>query len=302
MIFVIFYTIILMFVDRESITTQCLTALKQWYETMIPTLFPMMLLSSIAVDTGIALEIGSICNKTLFRFLKLSDQGCYCLITGFLFGFPMGAKTASDMMEKNYISAKEAEYLLSFINCIGPMYIIHFIHTMFQRYSLWTLITGIYILPLFYGLLLRYTAYKTFVFHTSDTIHSSKNYNKYNTLCFPEALYQCVPKCGKNILLLGGYMILFQISFIPLEYFLQSLNIVTQVFYPLLEMTGGLLRIAPDTSLALILFYLSFGGACCLLQTYSIIHPTRLSVRKYAFHKLLLGLTSALYGIILEIF
>ena len=122
-----------MFVDRESITTQCLTALKQWYETMIPTLFPMMLLSSIAVDTGIALEIGSICNKTLFRFLKLSDQGCYCLIPGFLFGFPMGAKTASDMMEKNYSSAKEAEYLLSLKHCVDEMNDIHGTNTINKR-------------------------------------------------------------------------------------------------------------------------------------------------------------------------
>ena len=137
-----------MFADREAVASQCLCALKQWYETMIPALFPMMLFSSIVVDTGIALEIGTICNKTIFRFLKLSNHGGYCLITGFLFGFPMGAKTTTDMLKKYYISSNEAEYLLSFINCIGPMYTIHFIHSSFKGYALLTLLTGIYILPL----------------------------------------------------------------------------------------------------------------------------------------------------------
>ena len=113
MIFVIFYTIILMFVDRDGVTSQCLHALDQWYATMIPALFPMMLLSSIAVDTGIALHIGAVCNKRIFPFLKLSDPGCYCLITGFLFGFPMGAKTTSDMLQKGRISLKEAEFLMN---------------------------------------------------------------------------------------------------------------------------------------------------------------------------------------------
>ena len=116
MIILIIYTILLLFIDRAAATKQCLQALAQWYETMIPALFPMMLLSSVVVDTGFAVKIGRLCNKTVLRFLKISDNGCYCLITGFLFGFPMGAKTTSDMLTKKSISAKEAEYLLSFIN------------------------------------------------------------------------------------------------------------------------------------------------------------------------------------------
>lgn len=291
-----------MFVDRKVVASQCLYALKQWYETMIPALFPMMLLSSIAVDTGLALKIGIICNKTLFRFLNLSDRGCYCLITGFLFGFPMGAKTTSDMLKKGAISSYEAEYLISFINCIGPMYTIHFIHALYKCYALWTFLTGLYILPLCYGILLRYTLYRTHVFQISSPIHHRKNHEKTTNLCFADALYECVPKCGKAILMLGGYMILFQISFIPLQYLLRSINVITQTFYPLLELTGGLMKLPTNTPLPWILFYVSFGGACCFLQTYSFIHPEGLSLRKYAFHKTILSLMAALYGIILEIF
>jgi hypothetical protein len=269
---------------------------------MIPALFPMMLLSSIAVDTGIALRIGTICNKTLFRFLKLSDQGCYCLITGFLFGFPMGAKTTSDMLQKGFLSLDEAEYLLSFINCIGPMYTIHLIHTRFKQYALWTLITGLYAVPLCYGILLRYTVYRKCPFHSRTIKYHNRSTQVNAKLSFGDALYECVPKCGKSILMLGGYMILFQISFIPQKHLLQSLNIVTNTFYPLLELTGGLFQLPHNTSLAWILFYVTFGGACCFLQTYSFLRPVGLSMRKYAFHKTVLGLLAALYGIVLQIF
>ncbi len=291
-----------MFVDRDAVTSQCLFALEQWYETMIPALFPMMLLSSIAVDTGMALQLGYIFNKTLFRLLKLSDHGCYCLITGFLFGFPMGAKTISDMLHKGCISLKEAEFLISFINCIGPMYTIHFIHTCYKQYALWTLVTGLYAVPLCYGILLRYTVYRKHSFKSQTKKFLNKPSQRNDILPFGDALYECVPKCGKSILMLGGYMILFQVSFIPLNHFLQSLNIVTKAFYPLLELTGGLLQLPPDTSLALILFYCTFGGACCILQTYSFLRPAGLSVCKYAFHKTVLGFMAALYGIVLQIF
>lgn len=292
-----------MFVDRDGVTSQCLHALDQWYETMIPALFPMMLLSSIAVDTGIALHIGAVCNKRLFPFLKLSDPGCYCLITGFLFGFPMGAKTTSDMLQKGCISLKEAEFLISFINCIGPMYTIHLIHTYFKQYALWTLLTGLYIVPLCYGTFLRYTIYRRHLFSPKTTKQPKQFTQENATLSFCDALYECIPKCGKSILMLGGYMILFQISFVPLKHFLQSLNIVTKSFYPFLELTGGLLQLPPDTTtLAQILFYATFGGACCFLQTYSFLHPAGLSMHKYVFHKTVLALITALYGIILQIF
>lgn len=301
MIFVIFYTIILLFIDRNAVTKQCLCALAQWYESMIPSLFPMMMISSIAVDTGYAVQLGTFCNKTLFRFMRLSDPGCFCLISGFLFGFPMGAKTTADMLKKQYISLEEAEFLLSFINCIGPMYVVNLIHTLFGQYALWKFMTGIYALPICYGIVLRYTLYRRYHFENKTTKYINKH-NISNKISLLDALYECVPKCGKSILMLGGYMILFQISFIPLKHLLQSINLVTNKLYPLLELTGGLLQLPSKIPLSCILFYVTFGGACCLLQTYSFLHPAGLSTRKYMFHKIILGILVSLYGILVEIF
>lgn len=293
MIIIILYTIILLFIDRTAAIHQCLLALEQWYETMIPALFPMMLLSSIVVDTGFAVKIGRLCNKTLFRFLRISDSGCYCLITGFLFGFPMGAKTTSDMLLKKRISAKEAEYLLSFINCIGPMYTINFIHTLFPQHELWKLLTGIYGMPLLYGTIIRCTLYRKNHFSSTKCADSQVS-------DFPDALYESVPKCGRSILLLGGYMILFQISFVTLNHFLSSLNLVTNAFYPLLEITGGFFKLPADTSLSAILFYTTFGGSCCLLQTYSFLRPADISVKKYVIHKTALAILSCMLGFFMQ--
>lgn len=298
MIIIIFYTILLLFLDREAATSQCLQALAQWYETMIPALFPMMLLSSVVVDTGFPAKIGKLCNRTLLRFLHISDQGCYCLIAGFLFGFPMGAKTVSDMLLKKQLSAKEAEYLLSFINCIGPMYTINLIHTHFPQHALWKLIGGIYGLPLLYGTFLRYTVYRNVNQTGSETM--SVPINSYSHSSFPDALYECVPKCGKSILMLGGYMILFQVSFVTLDHFLMSLNLVTNAFYPLLEITGGFFKLSAETDLAVILFYTTFGGGCCLLQTYSFLRPAGLSARKYILHKTILAVIAYICANLLQ--
>ena len=306
MILIILYTLILLFTDRTAAGAMCMHALEQWYETMIPALFPMMLISSILVDTGFAKKIGSILNFTVLRFLHISDNGAYCLITGFFFGFPMGAKTTADIYSRKGITKNEAEYLLCFINCIGPMYTINLIHPLFAEYALWKLLLGIYAVPLLYGIMLRYTLYRKDQFKIPGTdIHSPQETAPAQTALsssssLADALYESIPKCGKSMLMLGGYMILFQLFFITMEHFLRSINVVTNTLYPLLEITGGFHLLAPDTPLANILFYTNFTGFCCHLQSYSFLKPTDLSMSKYILHKLLLSALSLVFGLLLS--
>ncbi len=303
MILVILYTLILLFTDKDSVSTMCLQALKQWYETMIPALFPMMLLSSILVDCGFAGKIGRIVNCTLLRFLHISDNGCYCLMAGFFFGFPMGAKTTADIYLKKQLSKKEAEFLLSFINCLGPMYTINLTYMLFSGFPLWKLLTGLYATALSYGTFLRYTVYRKNSFDSNAVYKAtaspgSKEIISHDTFC--DALYNCVPKCGKSILLLGGYMILFQISFVTLNHLLRSINLITYKLHPMLEITGGFFFISPDTTLQEVLFYSAFTGACCHLQTYSFLKPAGLSVSKYLLHKIILSVICFGTGVLLS--
>ena len=283
---------------KEEATAQCLKALTQWYETMIPALFPMMLLSSILVDTGFAGKLGGLVNKILRHFLHTSDNGCYCLITGFLFGFPMGAKTTADMLRKHGITMEEASYLLTFINCIGPMYTIQLTHRLFPEHALWKLLIGLYGLPFLYGILYRVILqriHKEQGQKVSDIAVRTKP-----TYTLLDALYESVPKCGKSILMLGGYMILFQTFFVTLKQLLFSISITSNKLYPLLEITGGLFLQPQNTPLSDILFWNTWGGACCMLQTYSFIKPVGISMKKYLFHKTILALLAYIVGIILH--
>lgn len=291
MIALVLYTIIILFLDKAAVSTRCLWALEQWYECMIPSLFPMMLCSSIIVDTGFARKIGSLLGHTILKPLNLSDTGSYCLVTGFLCGFPMGAKTTADLYNKGQLSSREASFLLAFINCIGPMYTLHFIHTLFTEIALWKLLLGIYALPLAYGLCLRYTLYRHHTFCEKTAVCQDSSF--WNALC------ECVPKCGRSILLLGGYMVLFQVSFVPFQHFLGSINVITNACYPLIEITGGFFMQPTDTTLSMVLFYTAWGGLCCFLQTYSFLKPARLSMREYLIHKSILAVLAYMLGQVL---
>lgn len=293
MIIVILYTVLLLFIDRTAVSTQCMIALEQWYQYMIPALFPMMLFSSILVDTGVAAKIGGVLASTILKPFGVSKAGGYCMLTGFLFGFPMGAKTTSDMCIRGQMSKEEGNYLLTFINCIGPMYTLQVTHTLFPKSSIVSLMLGAYLLPFLYGLVIRYSVYKNMNFE-------SKLNNAASNVGVLDALYESVPKSSKSILYLGGYMVLFQISFVTLQHILNLLHIKTQLLYPLLEITGGLYLLPKTTSLPYILFYTIWGGACCFLQSYSFIKPSVLDMKSYFLHKTILAtvafLLASLFG------
>lgn len=291
MIFIL-YTMLLLFTEKQAASAQCLLALKQWYESMIPSLLPMMFLSNIVVDTQTAQAIGRFCNRTIFRFLRLSDSGCYCMLAGFLFGFPMGAKTTADMLQKQAISQKEAQYLISFVNCIGPMYMIHFVYARFSQYALWKFLFCIYGVSFLYGIFLRYICYRKETFVMTASSCDTK-------LSLLDAMYCSIPKCCRSILLLGGYMVFFQLSFLTVAHLLQSINIHTLLCYPLLELTGGLCLLPTSAPLSMLCAYVTFGGSCCFLQTYSFLKPVNLSWRIYLMHKLLLSLLAYLSGMLL---
>ena len=100
-----------------------------WFDTLLPTLLPFMILSNF-FDSGRADPAYGIRPLPLFyRLLRLSSSGTYALVIGFLCGYPMGAKVLADLRNTEQISREEAEYLLEFCNNISPSFIITFLVT-----------------------------------------------------------------------------------------------------------------------------------------------------------------------------
>jgi len=86
------------------------------YETLIPSLFPFMVISEILVRTDISAISSKIFSKPMRRLFGVSGAGVPALILGVVCGFPVGAKTAASLYEKELISKKDAEKLMAFCN------------------------------------------------------------------------------------------------------------------------------------------------------------------------------------------
>ena len=92
--------------------------LELWFNKMIPTLLPFMILSGIMVRMKLTDGFTVFVYPIVRPLFRVSRNVCYAMIMGFLCGFPMGAKTVHDLYGHGLITKREAEYLLAFCrNC-----------------------------------------------------------------------------------------------------------------------------------------------------------------------------------------
>lgn len=280
-----------------------LSGLELWYNNMVPALLPFMILSGIMIRLKLTEGFTVFVYPVIKPLFRVTPHVCYAMIMGFLCGFPMGAKTIRDLYDRHLISLREAEFLLAFCNNIGPVYFCSFVIPLLHRQLIAPYLFGMYGLPFLYGLFLRYTRFKDLKMSMeaegsfgsagfSDSMHPVTADNTHKSSALLVAIDESVLSSVQSIINLGGYMILFNLLNIVPHILLNDIPVMTA---PLFEITGGL-KLLQDSMPLYTLLLLPFGGLSCIVQTYSCIKNTPLSIADYTFHKLILvGITAVYY-------
>ena len=265
-----------------------------WYSKMIPSLLPFMIISGILVRMNLTEYFSKGLHPVLKRLFQCSANMSYGIILGFLCGFPMGARVAADLFKTGKITQAQAQFLLSFCNNIGPVYFCTFVIPLLELEHPFPYLFGMYGLPFLYGILLRYTYFKNRLLTSVNTASLQPN----TPMSLLDAIDESIHGAIQSILMLCGYMILFNLLNILPHFLLPDIHIYLA---PLLEITGGLSSLGkklPVYSLCL----LPFGGLSCIAQTNSMISGTGLSIREYTCHKLILTVITILYYFVLRSF
>lgn len=290
------------------------TGLHLWFDTLLPTLLPFMILSSILIRADLVRPLVALLAPVFRKTLSLSPGGTYALLMGFLCGCPMGAKTVSDLLARGKISVQEAQYLLGFCNNISPSFIVTFLVTEQLRRPALMLpaLVILYGSPLLYGILTN-PSYRRSCCRQSQEEKTETSQAK-EPLCFG-MVDRCILDGVVTIVRIGGYIMLFAI----LAGVLQVLPLPGKgkaLLTALAEITNGIpaiLQAFPFPSSFLFLMVLvSFGGLSAIAQTDSVIQkPGRpadsgisdiknahLSLWKYVRSKLIISLLALLLSLI----
>lgn len=289
------------------------TGLMLWFQKMIPTLLPFMILSGIMIRMNLTEKFVSFAHPFLHRLYGTSPNGSYTIVMGFLCGFPMGARIIGELYQTGRLDREESSRLLAFCNNIGPIYFLSFVVPSLTIDKPLLPFVIMYGIPLLYGILIMrlLPSVQRALYKIGDVqfipalpnngTSTSSTRNSACALPLLAAIDDSVLSGLIGIAKLGGYMIFFNllnIAFVPFH----NLNETFLYLYNcLLEITSGIDR-SSHYLYTSILILLPFGGLSCIAQTYSMIQHTDLSIRSYILHKIIQTILTALCYLFLQMF
>lgn len=267
-----------------------------WYNSIVPILFPFIILSNMMVTTGSFswfLQPFFLLQK---KFPSFHPWYFYALILGFFCGYPMGAKAVADLIDQGKLSISEGNSLIPIVNQASPMFLAGYVgvHIFKRSLPLSRILFFIYCPALVSFLFL--------LFHKNRAPGANENVGIFTCL---------VPSHKKNsmslsmehtiwdsffiLVTIGVYMMLFSIL-MKLSHALLPHSLLLTIGTCFLEFSTGLhtlnemqfLSYSIKTSLLLALT--SFGGFCTAAQTYSITHHSGISMKSYLIRKAFLAL------------
>lgn len=266
------------------------TGLLLWFQKMIPTLLPFMIISGVMVRMNLTERFAKFFHPLFHLIWGTSLNGSYVILMGMLCGFPMGARVIGELCHSGRLSEEEGAFLLAFCNNIGPIYFISFVMSTLSLSGNYIPFLIMYGVPLFYGFLLRFCLRGCGNRNMANLIPITTA----NAPSFLAAVDDSIISGLIGIGKLGGYMILFNLLNIMLIPFSSLPEKFLSICNCILEITSGISRLGMNGAY-IILILLPFGGLSCMAQTYSMIKDTNLSVSRYFVHKCI---QTAITGII----
>jgi len=276
-----------------------------WFNTVLPTLLPFIILSTLIVRLNIAYTLCRFLHPFIGRIFRVSKNACFPIVIGFLSGIPMGAKTSADLIKEKKITVDEGLFLSIMCNNASPMFVLGYIALselkvpslklpiilILYGSSILTALIFRRFYPIFVGKpysmaivpeRIPHISQKVYAQSTDISIERKSKRFKIDFTIVDTAIMDGFEVITK----IGGYIILFSI----LAQIILSINSLNEYVRILIvgicEITSGINTIASSgladyTKIVLILTITAFGGLSGAAQTKSVFSDSGLSIKSY---------------------
>lgn len=289
-----------------------------WANSIVPTLFPFFVATELLCKTNFIYLLGKALNRFMKPVFNVPGESAIAIIMGIISGYPVGAKVVCNLYDHKICSKAEAERLIAFTNNSGPIFILGSVGvSLLGNASLGkTLLISHVISSLLVGLIFRFWKKNTVDITFRNYRSESKELIKVANL--GEILGDAIKKSISTILSIGGFVVLFSVIISILSsleiltgiaHFLANLgipyDIVLSTLTGSIEMTNGLhvastcYNVLPIPCLLTCSFLLGIGGLSVLLQVFSVISKSHISIKPYFYGKILQSIFSVILTLIL---
>jgi hypothetical protein len=263
----------LLLIFHETAITGAQNGLLLWYQTLIPSLLPFILITNALSETG--------AYQAVSRHFKNSSTGyeIMAIVLGSLCGYPIGAKIINDFILNEYITPAKGNKILAFASQASPMFLMGYVylHIIKKGIPLWLFLGSIYFPPLI--------LYPLFICGENTTF-PGKTQKTRQTVRITDTFLHAV----QIMVMIGLYVMIFSIlleillPFCPFKSYKIALS--------LLEITNGLkileqLSLPFSLKISLICSLSAFGGFCSAFQIRSVLDYPGASIKKYLQNKII---------------
>ena len=266
--------------------------------TVIPSLFPFMVLSGLLVELGAAEVMSPVFSAPMRFFFGISGAGCASPVMGALCGFPVGALTAIRLYEKKTIGKEELERLFVISGNPSSAFLISAVGT-----SLWSC-------PRF-GVILYVThlisafaigAFLQLVCPLRPHVEKSKKKeSRLPRISFRASLTRTVTDAAGSMLTVCAFVLFFAAVCGAMTGILEKFGVsqtVKSLIYGFFEMSGAVCeaaKITPQrTGLVVTALICGWSGLSVHFQVMSLCKDSSVSFMPYICGKALQGVLSAL--------
>lgn len=256
------------------------------YSTIIPAVFPFMILSDLMLSL-MHFEKINFFRKVFTKLFKINGYAMTAFICGLICGFPVAVKVSNELYMQGKITKNECERLIGFSNNASPAFVISGI-----GYGLRGSLKD--------GLILYFVSVISSViigviFSMKEEASEGKAFeNNFNF-----SLTDSVRNASYNTLNICGFITLFSVILGLLRIFIKN-DLLFLFISPLLEIGNASKlistypHITAEVSLSLTAFAVTFSGFSVHFQSKSILNKSGISMKKYYIQKLLSGILAAL--------
>lgn len=260
--------------------------------TVIPSLFPFMVLSELLTHSATAGRLLKRPASLFSKVFKLPPSAFFAFLFGSLCGFPIGARTVAILFQKGAISQKEAARLLVFCNNTGPAFVVAGIGS--------TLLGSVKIGLLLYAAQILSAVFLAFF---ATPRHLSNAFKAVPFQLERRSLAEAISNSAVAALKVVGFISFFSTISILVSDFLKN-ELLLCIISSFLEVGFATFTVANTgfslvLKLALLSFSISFAGLSVHLQARAFFEEFPVRFYIYLFGKLCHGVLSALLTLLL---
>ena len=254
-------------------------------ETVVPALFPFLVLSSLLVELGGLAFLAPPLQRLLGRLFGCSATGTGVFLLSLAGGYPMGPRLIAQLYTTGQLSRSEAEHLLRFCNNAGPAFILGLVGL--GRFGSLRMGLALWIIHMIsaglVALLLRHR-------HP----FSAPELPPLQTP-FSQALVSAIGGAGSTTVQLCAFVTFFCTL---LQLAADHIGMTHPLALGFVELTQGILALpATPTGFVMASALLGWGGLSVHCQSAAVLAGTDISLCRYLSGKLLHVILSSLFAI-----